>query len=65
VATELAYKGEEKTNLDLRAITEFVQAFNCSLADGKSEVELEYDKSDTGSVLTITTTKPVPKEKTK
>lgn len=61
----LSYKGEAKTNLELREITEFVQAFGCAIGDGKSEVELTYDKSDTGSVLTITTTKPVPKEKTK
>lgn len=61
----LSYLGESKTNLDLRAITESIQAFVCAIADGKTEMTLTYDKSEAGTVLKIETIPPSVKKKGK
>ena len=59
----LSYSGESKTNLDLRAITEAIQAFVCTIADGKTELTLTHDKSETGTVFKIETIPVVVKKK--
>ena len=59
----LSYSGESKTNLDLRAITEFIQSFKCSIADGKTELTLTYDNTESGTVLKIETIPPAVKTK--
>lgn len=55
-----AYKGENKTNLELRAALEVLQTTAAALADGQTEFEIEYEKTATSTTLTLATIQPPP-----
>ncbi len=58
-----AYKGEGKTNNELRTALEMLQVTAAALADGRTEFEVEYNKTDSKTVLTLTTIPPEPPAK--
>lgn len=51
----VSFQGEQRTNVELREALELANAVTQSLADGKSEFVLDYEKKDGSSTLSIRT----------
>lgn len=55
---KIEFVGPDRKTSDLHQVLEFLSQFQGALRGGATEVVLQYDKSDEGSVLTVKTIKP-------
>jgi hypothetical protein len=55
---KIEFVGPERQSSDLVQAVEFLGQFQSALRGGATEVVLEYEKTDEGSVLTVKTSKP-------